>query len=458
MEIKTEDKKQEQSHDLTSGAIIPSLLQFAWPLFIGNIFQQLYNTVDSIIVGNFVGANALAAIGVYTPIYNLLLGLFQGIATGATVVVSHAYGAKDQDKLNKTVYVSIVLTIVVGIVISVLGLLVCDPLLRLINTPADIFTMSVSYANIMFAGVLTVLMYNILCGVLRGMGDSFWPLIFLIISSVINVVLDYIFVVDFGWGLEGAAYATIIAQTVSALVSFIYLLKTQNKYGLSLKMQKPDMEQAKAMLNIGIPTGLQTALFNVGFLVLQNLVNSFGSTVVAAYSIVTRVDSFAMLPMNSFSIALTTFVGQNVGAKKLNRALKGIKKVFWLSQAIDCLMVGLLYIFVADVMKWFTNDTAVIETGIQIIRIFCIGYIICNALIILGGAVRGFGDTMATLIASFTCNVVFRVVLAYVFVRFTHDYRMIFVAIDCAWTAYSIFMIVYYKKGVWRKKLPAYLF
>ncbi len=318
--------------------------------------------------------------------------------------------------------------------------------------------MSVSYANIMFAGVLTVLMYNILCGVLRGMGDSFWPLIFLIISSVINVVLDYIFVVNFGWGLEGAAYATIIAQTVSALVSFIYLIKTQNKYGLSLEMQKPDMGQAKAMLGIGIPTGLQTALFNVGFLVLQNLVNSFGATVVAAYSIVTRIDSFAMLPMNSFSIALTTFVGQNVGAKKLNRALKGIKKVFWLSQVIDCIMVGLLYIFVADVIKWFTNDTAVIETGIQIIRIFCIGYIICNALIILGGAVRGFGDTMATLIASFTCNVVFRVVLAYIFVHFTHDYRMIFVAIDCAWTAYSVFMIIYYKKGVWRKKLPSYLF
>ncbi len=342
MENEIEEKKQEKTYDLTSGAIIPSLLQFAWPLFIGNIFQQLYNTVDSIIVGNFVGANALAAIGVYTPIYNLLLGLFQGIATGATVVVSHAYGAKDQDRLNKTVFVSIVMTVLVGIVISVLGLAVCEPLLRLINTPEEIFTMSVSYANIMFAGVLTVLMYNILCGVLRGMGDSFWPLIFLIISSVINVVLDYIFVVNFGWGLEGAAYATIIAQTVSALVSFIYLLKCQKKYGLSLKMQKPDLGQAKAMLGIGIPTGLQTALFNVGFLVLQNLVNSFGSTVVAAYSIVSRVDSFAMLPMNSFSIALTTFVGQNVGAKKLDRALKGIKKVFWLSQAIDCVMVGLL--------------------------------------------------------------------------------------------------------------------
>lgn len=458
MEIETEEKKQGKSYDLTSGAIIPSLLQFAWPLFIGNIFQQLYNTVDSIIVGNFVGANALAAIGVYTPIYKLLLGLFLGIATGATVVVSHAYGAKDQDRLNKTVYVSIVLTIVVGIVISVIGLLVCEPLLRLINTPAEIFTMSVSYANIMFAGVLTVLMYNILCAVLRGMGDSFWPLIFLIISSVINIVLDYIFVVNFDWGLEGAAYATIIAQTVSALASFIYLIKTQNKYGLSLKMQKPDWGQAKAMLGIGIPTSLQTVLFNVSFLALQNLVNSFGATVVAAYSIVTRVGSFTMLPMNSFAIALTTFVGQNVGAKKLERALKGIKKVFWLSQAIDCLMVALLYIFVADVIKWFTNDTAVIETGIQITRISGIGYIICNALIILSGAVRGFGDTMATLIASFTCSVVFRVVLAYAFVRFTHDYRMIFVAIDCAWTAYSVFIIVYYKKGVWRKKLPSYLF
>lgn len=456
MDSEIKEKSSRKTYDLTQGSIIPVLLQFAWPLLVGNIFQQLYNTADSIIVGNYVGAQALAAIGVYTPIYNLLLGLFQGIATGATVVVSQSYGAKNSVRLNKSIYISIVLTVIVGLVIAGIGLLINKPLLHLINTPEDIFQMAATYARIMFLGVLAVLMYNILCGILRGMGDSVKPLLFLVISCVLNVFLDYLFVVTFKWGIEGAAYATLIAQAMSAIVAFIYLLKSQDKYGVDLHGQKPDWGEAKQLLAIGIPTGMQSVLFNVGFLMQQNLVNSFGSTVVAAYAVFARVDSFVQMPMSSFSTALTAFVGQNVGAHKLKRAMEGIRKVFWLSQIMDIVLSGILLLTGAYVLRLFTGDTEVIRTGVEILRIFCIGYIVLTPYIIYSGAVRGVGDTLAPLLASFSCNVILRVAMAYLFVHFTHDYHSIFVAVACAWLLCSTFMLVYYHKGVWRRKIHGF--
>ena len=398
-------------------------------------------------------AGALAAIGVYTPIYNLLLGLFQGIATGATVVVSQSYGAHDRQRLNKSVYISIVLTIIVGLLIAGIGVLISGPLLHLINTPEEIFPMAASYARIMFTGVISVLMYNILCGILRGMGDSIKPLLFLVISSVINVVLDYLFVVILNWGIEGAAYATLIAQTFSAIVAFIYLLRSQEKYGLELRGQRADWKQARRLLGIGIPTGMQSVLFNVGFLLQQNLVNSFGATIVAAYAIFIRIDSFVQLPMSSFSTALTTFVGQNVGAHKTERAADGIRKVFWLSQALDMLLAGVVYFTGDNMMRWFTSESDVIAAGVEILHILCFGYIVLNAYVIFSGAVRGVGDTVAPLMASFTCNITLRVLMAYLLVHFTHSYHSIFHAIVIAWGASSLFMFTYYKKGAWRRKI-----
>ena len=453
MSEKTQDKTSRKFHDLTEGSIIPTVLQFTWPLLVGNLFQQLYNTADSIIVGNYVGAGALAAIGVFTPIYNLLLALFQGISIGATVIVSQSYGAHDNERLNKGVYISIIMTVIVGVIIAVAGVLICSPLLNLINTPADIFDMAASYARIMFAGVIGILMYNILCGILRGMGDSIKPLLFLIISSIINVVLDYIFVVSFGWGIEGAAYATLIAQFLSAAVAFIYLIRSQDHYGLQLKGQKADWSQARVLMGIGIPAGMQSMLFNIGFLLQQNLVNSFGSTIVAAYAVFIRVDSFVQMPMSSFSNALTTFVGQNVGARKIRRATDGIRKVFWLSQILDVILAVVIYFAGAHVLKLFTNDTEVIKAGMEILHIFCFGYVVLNPYVILCGAVRGFGDSIAPLAASFTCNITLRVLMAYLFVYLTHDFRAIFVAVCCAWALGSLFMLIYYHKGLWRRRL-----
>ncbi len=439
--------------DMTEGNIVRQLLLFSWPLFVGNIFQQLYNTVDSIIVGNFIGSNALAAVGVFSPMNNLLIGLFTGISTGATVIVSQSCGSKDIEKLNKSILISLWLTALSGILLTGIGLFLIKWLLLMIHTPAEIFGMALSYSRIMFLGIFSVFFYNILCGILRGMGDSIIPLIILILSNIVNVVFLYIFVVVLNLGIKGAAYATLLAQTTAALVTFIYLLLSQKKYGIHLSGLKPDWSIGKELISIGLPAGLQSAIFSIGFLLQQNLINSFGSVLIASYTIVTRVDQFVMMPMSSFSIAITTFVGQNIGALKIERTQEGIKKTLFLSQLTTIALVGLLFIFGDNILSWFTQDIDVIKTSTSILRTLSVGYILVNSYSILTGAVRGAGDTIAPLMASFFCNVILRVSSAYLVVKLTGKSSLIFVCISSCWTLASLFLIVYYRKGIWRKKI-----
>lgn len=439
--------------DMTEGSIMRQLLLFSWPLLVGNLFQQLYNTVDSIIVGNYIGSDALAAVGVYSPMNNLLIGLFTGISTGATVIVSQSFGARDNEKLNKSIYISIWLTLISGITFTGIGLLISKWLLQVTDTPKEIFDMALTYSRIMFLGILSVFFYNILVGILRGMGDSIIPLVILIISNIINAFFLYFFVVRLHFGIKGAAYATLIAQSSAAILTFIYLLVSQNKYQIHLKGLKPDWKIGKELIIIGLPAGLQSAIFSVGFLLQQNLINSFGPALIAAYTIVTRVDQFVMMPMNSFATAITTFVGQNIGAQKISRTEDGIKTTLIMSQVTTIVLVSLLFTFGDNVMAMFTNDLDVVRSGTMILRTLSIGYILVNTYIVLSGAVRGAGDTVAPLLASFFCNVILRVSSAYIIVKITGNPRFIFVSIAVAWTLASLFMIIYYKKGIWRRKI-----
>lgn len=439
--------------DMTEGNIIKQLLIFSWPLLVGNIFQQLYNTVNAVILGNYIGSEALASIGVFVPMNNLLLGLFTGISTGATVMVSHSYGAKNQEKLNQSVLVSIYLSIVGGIIIGGLGILLSNPLLKLIGTPEVIFDMALGYSQMMFVGMISMFFYNILAGVLRGMGDSMMPLLFLILSNLLNAGALYFFVVIRGGGIRSAAYSTIIAEATAGISTYIYLRLSQEKYGISIKGLKPDWSIAKEIFRIGLPAGLQTSIFSVGFMLQQNLINRFGEIVIASYTLVTRIDPFVMLPMNSFAIALTTFVGQNIGARKLSRMEEAVKKTVILSQTLTIFLAAILFIFGDTILAMFTKDLAVVSTGTMIMRTLSIGYILVNNYIILSGAVRGVGDSVAPLMASFTCNVLIRVSLAYFLVHLTGNYRMIFVTIVIAWTLATIYMSVYYYRGFWKKKI-----
>lgn len=447
-------QRQKAIHfDMTEGNIIKQLLLFSWPLLVGNIFQQLYNTVNAIILGNYIGSEALASVGVFNPINSLLLGLFTGISTGATVMVSHSFGAKNKQRLNQSVLVSIYLSLIGGILIGVTGVIVSKPLLRLIGTPDVIFPMALGYAQMMFIGMISMFFYNILAGVLRGMGDSVVPLLFLIFSNLVNGAALYFFIVIRGGGIRSAAYSTIIAEATAGILTFIYLMRTQDKYGISIKGLKPDWSYVIELFRIGLPAGLQTSIFAIGFMLQQNLINQFGEVVIAAYTVVTRVDPFVMLPMNSFAIALTTFVGQNIGANKLERTEEGIKKTIILSQVVALLLSLVLFIFGDNILTLFTKDTAVVTTGTMIMRTLSIGYVLVNNYVVLSGAVRGAGDSVAPLMASLTCNVVIRVSLAYLLVHFTGNFRMIFVTIVIAWTLATIYMSIYYRKGIWKKKI-----
>ena len=432
---------------------ISVIWEFMIPLFIGNIFQQLYNTVNAIILGNRVGSEALAAIGVFNPINNLLIGLFTGISTGATVVVSQSFGANDRQRLNQSVLISLFLTLAGGIVTTLIGILISRPLLSWIGTPEDIFDLAALYTRIMFIGLLPMFLFNILSGILRGIGDSFFPVVYLIISNLVNIGLLFLFVFGRGLGIDGAAWATVCAQTVAAVLTLVHLILKQRQYNIDLKGQRLNWALGKRIFDIGFPAGMQTSIFSIGFLLQQNLINSFGSTVIAAYSAVTRMDQFVMLPMNSFAIAITTFVGQNIGARKLARAQQGIRETLWLSQGVTLVLATLIFFFGDNLMFLFTKDADVMRIGSEILRILSVGYVLVNTYVVLSGAVRGMGDSVAPLMASFTCNVIIRVSLAYTLVSFYRDYRMVFLSIAIAWTLCSAFVAVYYRMGFWRRFL-----
>ena len=444
---------RKTTHSMLEGAPLRHVLIFCSPLIVGNIFQQLYNTVNAAILGNHVGSEALAAIGVFNPINNLLIGLFTGISTGATVVVSQSFGAGDRQRLNQSILISLFLTLIGGVVTTFIGILISRTLLGWIGTPDNIIGMAALYTRIMFMGLLPMFLFNILSGILRGIGDSFFPVVYLIISNLVNIGLLFLFVFGWGMGIDGAAWATVSAQTVAAILTLIHLIRKQRQYDINLKGQRLNWTLGKRIFAIGFPAGMQTSIFSIGFLLQQNLINSFGSTVIAAYSAVTRMDQFVMLPMNSFAIAITTFVGQNIGARKLTRAQQGIRETLWMSQCVTLVLAALIFMFGDNLMFLFTKDADVMRVGSEILRILSIGYVLVNTYVVLSGAVRGMGDSVAPLMASFTCNVVIRVSLAYTLVSIKRDYRMVFLSIAIAWTLCSVFVATYYRLGFWRRFL-----
>ena len=313
--------------DLTEGPPWKRIIEFAIPMLIGNIAQQLYNTADSIIVGRYVGDNALAAVGSASPILNLLLVLFVGISVGASIMVAQYFGAKDREKLSHTIGVCLSLTAIASIAIMIIGPIVTRPLLSLLNTPESIIDWCYDYLTIFFIGIAGFAYFNILSGVLRGLGDSISALIFLLISTALNVVLDIIFVAKFNMGVPGVAFATIIAQGFSAVLSIIKLMKIKSSFDLNLKMLKLNKEYSYRLIKLGLPSGLTQAIFSLAMIIVQSLTNSFGEMVIAANVMIMRVDGFAMMPNFSFGSAMTTYAGQNIGAKKMDRVERGTKEI-----------------------------------------------------------------------------------------------------------------------------------
>ena len=363
------------AQDMTQGSPMANLVKFSVPLLIGNMAQQLYSTVDSIVVGNYVGDKALAAIGASMPIINLLLVLFMGISVGASIMVSQYFGAKEKEKLSATMGTTITATFVTSLVIMVVGPLITHPIMTALETPDDIYEASCIYMIIIFLGFMGSGFYNIISGVLRGLGDSIMPLVFLLVACGLNIVLDILFVAGFKMGVDGAAWATIISQAVSGVLCVIRLLRMKDILVITPKMLIPQKHLLYQLIRLGLPSGITQAIFSLAMLVIQSLTNSFGTAVIAANTVVMRVDGFAMMPNFTFGTAMTTYAGQNIGAKRLDRVEQGTKKGLKLGLSVSVVLVALILIFGRYLMGMFTKTVEVIDLGQQMMFTLAVGYI-----------------------------------------------------------------------------------
>ncbi|HBL05864.1 MULTISPECIES: MATE family efflux transporter [unclassified Clostridium] len=445
--------------DMTEGTPWKRIVEFSLPMLIGNIAQQFYNTADSIIVGKYVGDNALAAVGSASPILNLLLVLFVGIATGAGIMVAQYFGAKDREKLSHTIGVCISLTAIASLIIMVIGPLVTRPLLSFLNTPASIIDWCADYLVIYYVGIAGFAYYNILAGVLRGLGDSISALGFLLIATILNVFLDLWFVAGLGMGVPGVALATIIAQGISAVLCIIKLARMNSTFDFNLKMLVPAKEYSMKLIKLGLPSGFTQAIFSIAMIVVQSLTNSFGEMVIACNVIVMRVDGFAMMPNFTFGNAMTTYAGQNIGAKKMDRVDKGTKDGTMIAVGVSTVITILILIFGKYLMGVFTDTAELVDLSMHMMRILAVGYIAMAVTQSLSGVMRGAGDTMTPMWISLITTVILRVPVAYGIAYLTRSAayptgrpESTFISLLVSWTLGAIVTTVFFKRGKWRNK------
>lgn len=448
------------ARSMTEGNPSKRLMEFAVPMLIGNVAQQLYNTADSVIVGHYVGDNALAAVGSASPILNLLLALFVGIATGAGIVVSQSFGAKDRERLTIAVGTCLSLSLIASIVIMIVGPIITRPMLELLGTPESIIGWCTSYLKIYFYGILGFFMYNMLSGVLRGMGDSLSALVYLLIAAALNVILDLVFVAKFGMGVAGVALATILAQFISAICCYAKLAKMTDTFDLSLKTIKLDKPMAKHVIKIGVPSGITQAIMAMAGMVVLNLTNAMGEMVIACNVIIMRVDGFAMMPNFTFGQAISVYTGQNVGAGKLDRVHDGVKHGLKLALSFSVTITIILVLFGKILFGFFTDTPELIELAIKMMRVLAVGYICVSVTQILGGIMRGCGDTVTPMWISMIQTIVIRVPLAYVLAALTKTAEYphgapiaLFGSMLISWVLGMIMSIIAFRSGRWKRKL-----
>jgi len=394
--------------DMTEGSIIKQILVFSLPLMFGNVFQMLYNTVDSIVVGNYVSTQALAAVGSTTMITNMLVFFFNGFSVGAGVIISRFFGAKETARLHKAIETTMAATFIFCIVLTIAGVLGVKPMLKFMATPDDVFADATTYLTIYFLGFSGLLIYNMGSGILRAVGDTIRPLYFLILTSIMNIVLDLFFVKGLHTGIEGVAYATIISQFVSAILIMVLLLRSKDVYRLSLRDLCLDREILKLIFMVGLPTGIQSVITAFSNIFVQSYINFFGSSCMAGWSSYNKLDSFIMLPMSSIAMAATTFVSQNIGAGKVKRADDGTRISIGLGVLVTAVIALFLYIFARPAIRLFSAEEAVIEYGSLFIHanVFFLIFNCVNHT--LAGALRGRGDSKGPMVIMLSTFVVFR--------------------------------------------------
>lgn len=451
MTLSSAPSRKTTVRDMTEGSIVKQVTIFALPLMLGNIFQMLYNTVDSIVVGNFVGTQALAAVGSTTMIVNMMVFFFNGFSTGAGVVIANLFGARDMKALHKSIETTMAATFLLSVLFTIAGVAAVKPMLRFMATPEDVFGEATVYLQIYIGGISGLLVYNMGSGILRAVGDTMRPLYFLILTSVLNILLDLVFVIVFHSGIEGVAWATILSQFLSAVLILILLTRSTDIYRLTWKDLKIDRAILGRIFAVGLPAGIQSVITAFSNVFVQSYINFFGSGCMAGWSCYNKLDQFVMLPMQSMAMAATTFVSQNIGAGKESRADKGTVVTVSMSVGVTAVIVALLCLFAAQAVGLFSPDESVIAYGVLFIRANCFFLLFNCVNHVLAGALRGRGDSRGPMVIMLLAFVGIRQIYLFVVTHFIANTPfLVGFGYPVGWTTCCIIELTYFFLR-WRK-------
>ena len=432
---------------MTQGSVFFHLLYFALPLLAGNIFQQFYNTVDIWVVGNYVSDEAFSAVGTVTPIINMLIGSFMGLASGAGVVISQYYGAKKFDKVQEAVHTAIALTVILTVLFSIIGVAMTPAMLHFMKTPDEVFGESSTYLTIYFSGMVGLLFYNMGSGILRAVGDSKRPFYYLVASATINIVLDLVFVIKFHMGVAGVAYATILAQGISATLTLITLLRTSSCVHLEVKKIRIHLPILRQIIHVGIPAALQMAVTAFSNVFVQSYINQFGSDAMGGWTAYTKIDQLIFLPMQSLALSATTFVGQNLGDGQAERAKKGVRTSFLMAVCVTIVVSTGVILAAPHLVVIFNDKPEVVDYGVLFLRRMTPFYVLCCVNQIYSGALRGAGNSRVPMIIMLSSFVVFRQCYLYVVSNFISNTILpLAMGYPAGWLVCSTMTLIYYHK------------
>lgn len=434
---------------MTTGSISKRMIAFALPLLLGNLFQQLYNTVDSLIVGNFLGSSALAAVSSSGSLISMLIGFLSGIASGAGVIVSRYFGANDEKDVCRAVHTMVAFGLVAGVLMTAVGVLLSPQILQWMDTPESVMPESVEYLRIYFAGSLGFVMYNIFVGILQAVGDSRHPLYYLMVSSVVNLVLDLLLIAGFHTGVGGAALATVVSQLISAALCFAQLLRTRASYRIRLSQIRFDFKMLRQIVQIGLPSGVQNSIISFANVIVQSHINAFGAMAMAGYGAYSKIEGFAFLPINSFTMAMTTFVGQNLGAGQKDRTRRGARFGILTTVLLAELIGVVVFLLAPQLVAAFDSNPEVIRFGVEKARTAALFYCLLAYSHSVASVLRGAGKAVVPMLIMMTFWCVVRVTFLSISIPMTHSIQMVYLVYPLTWSLSSISFFFYYKKVNW---------
>lgn len=438
-----------QTAPMTQGSIGQRITSFALPIFLGNLFQQMYNTADSLIVGNFLGSSALAAVSSSGSLIFMLIGFLSGMSIGAGVVIARYFGAGDEESMDRTIHTTVAFGLVAGAVMTVVGMVLSPQILILMATPENVMVNSVAYLRLYFAGSLGFVLYNIFVGILQAVGDSRHPLYYLILSSIINVVLDITFIRGFHMGVEGAAIATVISQMVSALLCMAQLLRLNTSWRLQLRKIRFHGAMLRQIVRMGLPSGLQNSVIAFANVVVQSNINAFGEMAMAGCGAYAKIEGFGFLPITSFTMALTTFIGQNLGAGQLDRARRGARFGICVTVILAELIGVLVFVFAPQLIAAFDSTPEVVYFGVQKARTSTLFFFLLAFSHSISAILRGSGKAIVPMIVMLTFWCIVRVGFLSITVPLTHSIQMVYWVYPLTWALSSATFLLYYKKADW---------